>query len=269
MTPDDPGAGRPPAPVSRSSAAAPAPAPEVRVHAARLEWRGDALFDALDMTMPAGLWTCLLGPSGVGKSTLLRLIAGLAPAHADTRVTCADGRPLDGRTAYMGQTDLLLPWLTVVDNVLLGARLRGERPDRDRARALLAAVGLSDAAHKRPAELSGGMRQRAALARTLMEDRPVILMDEPFSALDAVSRLRLQNLAAEALHGRTVLLVTHDPLEALRLGHRVHVLSGRPARLDAPLEPPGPPPRRAEAPEVLTLQAELLARLQAAAGDAP
>lgn len=97
-----------------------------------------------------------------------------------------------------------------------------------------------------------------------MEDRPVILMDEPFSALDAVSRLRLQDLAARALKGRTVLLVTHDPLEALRLGHRIHVLSGRPARLDTPLIPDGSPPRKAGEATLLGLQADLLARLEAA-----
>ncbi|GAA0569085.1 ABC transporter ATP-binding protein [Caenispirillum bisanense] len=243
-----------------------AAAPAVHVHAARLEWRDTALFDALDFTMAAGRWTCLLGPSGVGKSTLLRLVAGLAPAHADSRVTCGDGLPLTGRVAYMAQTDLLLPWLSVLDNALLGARLRGDRPDRARALALLEAVGLAAAAVKRPAELSGGMRQRVALVRTLMEDRPVILMDEPFSALDAVIRLRLQALAADLLRGRTVLLVTHDPLEALRLGDRIHVLSGRPARLDAPLEPPGPTPRPVDDPQLLALQAELLARLTAAAG---
>ncbi|EKV30898.1 Hydroxymethylpyrimidine ABC transporter, ATPase component [Caenispirillum salinarum AK4] len=244
-------------------------APEVRVHAARLDWHGVPLFDALDFTMPAGRWTCLLGPSGVGKSTLLRLIAGLAPPHADSRVTCGTGQSLEGRVAYMAQTDLLLPWATVLENVMLGARLRGEKPDTRRARDLLQAVGLHEAADKRPAELSGGMRQRAALARTLMEDRPVILMDEPFSALDAVSRLRLQDLAARALEGRTVLLVTHDPLEALRLGHRVHVLSGRPARLDAPLTPEGPPPRKATDPALLALHADLLARLEAADAEVP
>lgn len=239
--------------------------PSVHVHAARLEWRGTALFDALDFTMAAGRWTCLLGPSGVGKSTLLRLVAGLAPAHADSRVTCGDGLPLTGRVAYMAQTDLLLPWLSVLDNALLGARLRGGPANRARALDLLDAVGLQTAADKRPSELSGGMRQRAALVRTLMEDRPVILMDEPFSALDAVIRLRLQALAADLLRGRTVLLVTHDPLEALRLGDRIHVMSGRPARLDAPLEPPGPTPRPVGDPVLLALQADLLGRLTAAA----
>lgn len=142
----------------------PKSAPAVHVHAARLEWHGSPLFDALDFTMPAGRWTCLLGPSGVGKSTLLRLIAGLAPPHADSRVTCGDGKSLEGRIAYMAQTDLLLPWASVLDNVMLGATLRGERPDANRARDLLHAVGLQAAANARPAELSGGMRQRAALA---------------------------------------------------------------------------------------------------------
>lgn len=263
MTPDDLWSPRGPSTGTDPTAAA----PEVRVHAARLEWRGRALFDALDFTMAAGRWTCLLGPSGVGKSTLLRLIAGLAPPHADSRVTCGDGLPLAGRVAYMAQTDLLLPWLDVYGNVTLGARLRGDRPQRQRTLALLDAVGLADAARKRPAELSGGMRQRAALVRTLLEDRPIILMDEPFSALDAVIRMRLQALAAELLKGRTVLLVTHDPLEALRLGDRIHVLSGRPARLDAPLEPPGSRPRRIDDTRILALQAELLTRLTAASAE--
>ena len=104
--------------------------------------------------------------------------------------------------------------------------------DREAARGLLRAVGLAEAEDKRPAALSGGMRQRAALARTLMEDRPVVLMDEPFSALDAITRLEIQDLAARLLTGHSVLMVTHDPLEALRLGHRILVMSGRPAQLE-------------------------------------
>ena len=108
------------------------------------------------------------------------------------------------------------------------------------------------------------MRQRAALVRTLIEDRPVVLMDEPFSAVDAITRFELQALAARLLAGRTVLLVTHDPLEALRLGHRIHVMYGRPARLDTAAVPAGAPPRDLADPALLALQGELLARLGAA-----
>ncbi len=233
----------------------------ISVHAARLSYAGAALFDALDFALPAGQTTCLLGPSGVGKTSLLRLVAGLEGAGA---VVCSDDRPLRGRYAWMAQQDLLLPWLTVADNLTLGARLRGETPDPARADALLQLVGLAGRGDDRPAALSGGMRQRAALARTLMEDRPVVLMDEPFSALDAITRYQLQDAAAELLAGRTVMLVTHDPLEALRLGHRVHVMAGRPARLDDALEPAGEPPRDPRDPAILALQAELLTRLVSA-----
>ena len=161
----------------------------------------------------------------------------------------------------MAQQDLLLPWLDARGNVLLGQRLRGQKPDMARAESLLADLGLAQAVRLRPAAMSGGMRQRVALARTLMEDRPIVLMDEPFAAVDAVTRLRLQSLAAERLAGRTVLLVTHDPLEALRLGHVVHVMTGRPARLSDPIRPPGAPLRPVDDPALLALQGELLRRL--------
>lgn len=144
---------------------------------------------------------------------------------------------------------------------MLGARLRGERGAPDRAEALLERVGLGAQRDQLPATLSGGQRQRVALARTLMEDRPVVLMDEPFSALDAITRARLQSLAADLLAGRTVLLVTHDPLEALRLGHRVHVMAGQPARIEVPIVPAGAPPRDLHDPELMRLQGDLLARL--------
>ena len=165
----------------------------------------------------------MLGRSGVGKTSLLRWLAGLLPGT----------RPI-GRIAYMAQQDLLLPWLSVLDNVLLGYRLRegagALRIAEPRARKLLRDVGLGERLGDLPAALSGGMRQRAALARTLCEDRPIVLMDEPFAHLDAVTRLELQDLSARLLEGRTAVLVTHDPLEALRVGHQVRVLSGRAPR---------------------------------------
>ena len=125
----------------------------------------------------------------------------------------------------MQQADLLLPWASVIANVTIGARLRGERPDMARAAELIREVGLAGLEHRRPSELSGGQRQRVALARTLAEDRPVVLLDEPFSALDPRTRRQMQDLALRLLAGRTVVLVTHDPIEAARLGDEIVVMT--------------------------------------------
>jgi putative hydroxymethylpyrimidine transport system ATP-binding protein len=223
---------------------------------------GIPVLGPLDLTLAAGGCTVLLGPSGSGKSTLLRRVAGLV-GGAGT-VSATDGAPLAGRIAFMAQADLLVPWRDALGNVVLGAHLRGEPPDVPRARALLADVGLAPAdLQKSPALLSGGMRQRVALARTLMEDRSVVLMDEPFSAVDAPTRHRLQDLAARLLAGRTVLLVTHDPLEALRLADRILLLSGTPATLSELAVPKGAPPRPARDAALLAAQAALLERLAA------
>jgi len=229
--------------LSTSLKGAMSPPLAISLRAARLVYSGLALFDGLDLELAGGSFTCLLGPSGIGKSSLLRLLAGLTSPGISGELRGGDGQSLTGRVAYMAQQDLLLPWLNVLDNVTLGNRLRGERVDQQQALDLLMRVGLTDAASARPDALSGGMRQRAALARTLMEDRPVVLMDEPFSGLDALTRLRLQALAAELLAGRTVLLVTHDPLEALRLGEHILIMNGRPATLSALPDLPGIPPR--------------------------
>ncbi len=238
----------------------------VFVHDARVTFDGEVLFDGLDLSLEGGRWTCLLGASGVGKSTLLRIILGLETAGGNAKdVSCSDGRGLTGRVALMAQRDLLYPWLSVLDNVTLGHRLRGEAHRgngiESRARELLAAVELDGWESALPDTLSGGMRQRAALARTLMEDRPVVLMDEPFSGLDVVTKVRLQNLAARVLANRTVLLVTHDPLEALRLGHRILILADRPARLIEAPGPSGTAPRSVDDPDLLRMQGQLLRRL--------
>jgi len=220
------------------------------------------VFEDLTRDLPAGELTALLGPSGAGKTTLLRIVAGLE-APASGRVVASDDRPLAGRIAYMGQQDLLLPWARALGNIMLGDTLRGVRPDHDRAMTLLARVGLQGRDQALPMELSGGMRQRVALARTLYEDRPVVLMDEPFSALDAITRAKIQDLAAELLAGRTVLLITHDPMEACRLGHQLLVLSGTPARLGPPITMASTPPRAADDEAVLHTQGRLLRALMA------
>jgi putative hydroxymethylpyrimidine transport system ATP-binding protein len=222
---------------------------------------GVRLFGPIDMHLPAGQWTCLLGRSGVGKSTLLRLISGVNLAgEFDGEITASDERALANRISVMAQSDLLLPWLSVLENTVLGARLRGQAPDFDRAENMLKRVELADHMQKKPGALSGGMRQRTALARTLMEDRPIALLDEPFSALDASTRAEMQELAAEVLLGKTVFLVTHDPAEAVRLGHQIIILTPNAAQ---PWPTPDIPPIRDQyAPATVACQAALLAHLR-------
>ncbi|MBM3594372.1 MAG: ABC transporter ATP-binding protein [Alphaproteobacteria bacterium] len=214
---------------------------------------GRTIAAGLSFDVPERETLCVLGRSGVGKSSLLRWLAGLLP-----------GSPARTDVAWMAQQDLLLPWASVLENVVVGYRLRGAPAPLDRARALLADVGLADRVDDLPAALSGGMRQRAALARTICEDRPVVLMDEPFAQLDAITRLDLQDLAARLLVGRTVVLVTHDPMEALRLGHEVRVVAGPPLSIAHRTRPAGCPPRNPGAPALLTEQGALLATLRGA-----
>jgi putative hydroxymethylpyrimidine transport system ATP-binding protein len=226
---------------------------------ARLE--GAVLFPRLRLVLQAGQWTSLLGASGVGKTTLLRLIAGLdTGANFAGSVSASDGASLAGRIAFMGQSDLLAPWLDLLGNVTFGARLRGETPDRERARAVIASVGLGGLEARRPHTLSGGQRQRASLARTLMEDRPVLLLDEPFSALDARTRAEMQELAGEMLKGRTTLLVTHDPGEAARLSDHAFLLT--PQGLAALALPTSLPVRAFDDAETLAAQAAMFRRLR-------
>lgn len=227
-----------------------------------MHYGGQVIFEHLDLTIAGGQLVALLGPSGVGKTSLLRIIAGLEAPFAGS-VSASDGKPLAGRIAYMAQQDLLVPWAKVIENVMLGANLRGETPEPERALHLLERVGLAARAQALPAALSGGMRQRVAIARTLYEQRPIVLMDEPFSALDAITRTKIQDLAAELLAGCTTLLITHDPLEACRISHHLVVLAGAPARLGAPIAVPGTPPRALDNLGLLQTQAELLRMLAA------
>ena len=198
-----------------------------------LSIKGDAhignqlIFKAACLDIPAGAWTCLLGRSGVGKTTILKLIAGLDEHITFTGdMSSSDGKPLAGRIALMSQTDNLLPWLSVRGNIMLGSRMRQEHSQSEQADALIERVGLTEFSDRKPHTLSGGMRQRVALARTLMEDRPIMLLDEPFSALDAGLRAEMQELAAELFTGKTVLLITHDPAEAARMGDRLYLMTG-------------------------------------------
>lgn len=209
---------------------------EVRdVHVARPGARGPLpVLGGVDLRVRPGELVCVVGPSGCGKSTLLSVVAGLLrPDRGRVLVGGLDVTGTPARTAFMPQQDHLFAWHTVCDNVALGLRVQGvrRRDARARARDVLAEFGLESFADARPDELSGGMRQRAALARAVLQGRDVVLLDEPFGALDALTRLDAQRwLAATwAAHRWTGLLVTHDVGEAVTLGDRVVRLSGRPA----------------------------------------
>lgn len=215
----------------------------VSLYLDKLVFDEDIILSDLNLKLEPGKITCLLGPSGVGKSSILKILAGFIPLPGNSRLVASDGKSLEGRLSYMDQKDLLLPWASVFNNLLIGNRLRGEAPDSARAGRLIQQVGLEKWRNSRPDTLSGGMRQRVALARTLMEGSPILLMDEPFSALDAITKFRLQGLAARLLANKTVLLITHDPLEALRLGDVIHVLAGHPARLSEAIRPKKSIPR--------------------------
>jgi ABC-type nitrate/sulfonate/bicarbonate transport system ATPase subunit len=202
--------------------------------------------ERLDLEIGAHGVLGLVGPSGCGKSTLLELICGLRePTGGAVEVGGASAAPERlARCAYMPQRDLLLPWYSAIDNAALAPRNRGLDRARARQRAaeLFERFGLAGFEQTPPKELSGGMRQRVAFLRTLLADKPVLALDEPFASLDAITRAEMQEWLAGALSAdpRTVVLVTHDVEEALYLSDRVAVLSARPARAVAELRAPAP-----------------------------
>ena len=226
-----------------------------------------AVLEDISLSLPPGAFVTLVGPSGAGKSTLLNILAGIEPImKGEVNI---EGRPprAGSSSAYMQQKDLLLPWRTLWENVLLAPELRSRREYREKqewATRLLVDFGLDGFQHHYPAQLSGGMRQRAALIRTLLCDRPVLLLDEPFGALDAITRRRLQALLLSIWrdYKKTVLLVTHDVDEALFLSEKVMVLSGTPGRLLHEFTVPLPHARREGSPEILQLKMNILARLE-------
>src|SRR5215469_4615108 len=215
--------------------------------------------DGIDLDVAPGEFTCIIGASGCGKSTLLSLVAGLErPSTGTLRA--------DGRVALMFQEPALFPWLSAARNVELALEARGvgRRERKQKAAGLLEAVRLGGFGAKRPHELSGGMRQRVALARALAQDADVLLMDEPFGALDAMTRDaahdELDRIAGE--RQLTVLFVTHNVREAVRLGDRVVVLSSRPGRVIAEFDVPIEEPRRIDSAPVAELAARITDRLR-------
>lgn len=207
--------------------------------------RGEAVpvLGGLNLAVPRGEFVAIIGPSGCGKSTLFNLVTGLlAPAEGAIR------RAKDTQVAYMPQRDLLLPWRTVLGNAILGPDLQGKRLDevRSKAEGLLPLFGLEGFADAYPQELSGGMRQRVALLRTVLLEREIMLLDEPFGALDALTRAEMQEWLTTVCQSlnRTVVFTTHDIEEAAYLADRVYVLSPRPARVTLELQIPFPKPRR-------------------------
>ena len=211
----------------------------------------------VSMRVREGETVALVGPSGCGKSTLLELVCGLQQPDAGT-VTAEPA-------VLMPQHDLLLPWLDATDNAALALRISGtpRAAARERAAALFAELGLEGFARAAPRELSGGMRQRVAFARTLLAGKPLLCLDEPFGALDAITRAEMQDWLAGALlrEPRTVLLVTHDVEEAVLLADRVLVMTPRPGRVAAELEVGIARPRERTDPEVAAVRAQALALL--------
>ena len=225
------------------------------------------VLNKLNFSVDTGQFVALLGPSGCGKSTLFNIISGLFKPQ--TGEIYLNGKRIHGNTGafgYMQQKDLLLQWRTVLRNVLIGPEIQKESlvQVKKEARKLLAQLGLQGFANSYPMQLSGGMRQRVALVRTLLFRKNVLLLDEPFGALDAMTRTVMQSILLDIWHkgGQTVLLITHDIEEALLLADRIYVLTARPASIKAEVEVPLPRPRSITDKDLINLKSELFEMMQ-------
>jgi NitT/TauT family transport system ATP-binding protein len=248
-------------PAPGAGAAVGAVAPAVRVEGVSQVFTRGAppVLQGVDLTVAPGEFVCLLGASGCGKSTLLNLIAGLIEPTAGSIAVSAQ------RPALMFQEPALLPWLTAAGNVELALKARGvgRAARRAEARRLLEVVNLGGSERKRVHELSGGMRQRVALARALAQDSSVLLMDEPFAALDAITRdvLHQELTRVWAEQELSIVFVTHNVREAARLGQRVVLMGSRPGRIVGEWRVDIPQPRTIESPDVSSLAAEITREL--------
>ncbi|KKB06902.1 ABC transporter ATP-binding protein [Devosia geojensis] len=225
------------------------------------------VLDDISLSVSRGEFVSILGPSGAGKSTILQLLTG-ALRHDRGEILC-DGAPLESnshRFAFMPQRDALMPWRRIIDNATLGLEVQGmtRAAAREKVQPLIAEFGLAGFERHYPSQLSGGMRQRVALLRTVVQQRSMLLLDEPFGALDALTRARMQRWLSGMWthHNWTVLLITHDVREAVLLSDRIYVLSPRPARIlrhyDISLSHPRPP---AGDPMLSAIEADILQTL--------
>jgi ABC-type nitrate/sulfonate/bicarbonate transport system ATPase subunit len=225
----------------------------------------DIQFDA-----KPGEFVSVIGPSGCGKSTLFKVVAGLE--RSDTGSTLIDGKPLipsDHPVAYMPQKDLLLPWRSVIRNVTVPLEIGGmsKREAVEKAKKLFPIFGLEGFEEAYPFTLSGGMRQRAALMRTVIQERPLMLLDEPFGALDSLTRIDMQEFLLDIWDrfGHTIIFITHDIREAIYLSDTIYVMTARPARVRMKVPVDLPRPRRLDVittPRFTELEAELLHSLR-------
>ncbi|MBA2454532.1 MAG: ABC transporter ATP-binding protein [Chloroflexia bacterium] len=248
----------------------PNPNKQVAVHGLSVRFGATEAIRDVHLSVAEGEFVALLGPSGCGKSTLLNVIAGLIePDSGQIELRGIDSNSRLGHLAYMPQRDALLPWRTVLDNAILGLEVAGRdrQQAREQARELLPRFGLETFGDSYPSALSGGMRQRAAFLRTVLSEQPVMLLDEPFGALDALTRRAMQEWLLDLWTdlGRTILMVTHDVEEALLLADRVAVMTARPGRIKLVEKVRLPRPRNADMigdPEFVAQKLQLLSALR-------